>query len=117
MRYLAMASDYDGTLAHDGVVDDQTIRAIERLIHSGRKLILVTGRELPDLQSVFPRLDLCERVVAENGAVLYIPPLAKSAHWPTGRRRVSWTIFGRAASPVSALEKSLSPRGTLSRPR
>ncbi len=73
MRYLALASDYDGTLAHDGVVDDQTIRALERLIHSGRKLILVTGRELPDLQSAFPRMDLCERVVAENGAVLYNP--------------------------------------------
>src|SRR5580693_895089 len=73
MRYLALASDYDGTLAHDGVVDDATIRAIERLIHSGRRLILVTGRELADLQSVFPRLDLCERVVAENGAVLYNP--------------------------------------------
>jgi len=73
MRYLALASDYDGTLAHDGVVDDNTIRAIERLIHSGRKLILVTGRELPDLQSAFPRMDLCERVVAENGALLYNP--------------------------------------------
>ena len=73
MRYLALASDYDGTLAHDGAVDEQTVGALERLIHSGRKLILVTGRELPDLQSVFPRLDLCERVVAENGAVLYNP--------------------------------------------
>ena len=49
------------------------IRALERLIHSGRKLILVTGRELPDLQSTFPRMDLCERVVAENGALLYNP--------------------------------------------
>src|ERR1700734_3716989 len=73
MRYLALASDYDGTLAHDGVVDHATIHSIERLIHSGRSLILVTGRELPDLLSVFPRLDLCERVVAENGAVLYNP--------------------------------------------
>jgi HAD superfamily hydrolase (TIGR01484 family) len=73
MRYLVLASDYDGTLAHDGVVDHNTIQALERLIHSGRKLILVTGRELPDLQSVFPRLDLCERVVAENGALLYNP--------------------------------------------
>lgn len=73
MRYLALASDYDGTLAHDGCVDEATIRELERLVHSGRKLILVTGRELPDLQSVFPRLDLCERVVAENGALLYNP--------------------------------------------
>ncbi|MBV8551051.1 MAG: HAD family hydrolase [Acidobacteriaceae bacterium] len=73
MRYFALASDYDGTLAHDGAVGEPTVRALERLTHSGRKLILVTGRELPDLQSVFPRLDLCERVVAENGAVLYNP--------------------------------------------
>ncbi|MCU1260925.1 MAG: phosphoglycolate phosphatase [Bryobacterales bacterium] len=73
MRYLALASDYDGTLAHHGVVDDHSIQALERLVHSGRSLILVTGRELPDLESVFPRLDLCERVVAENGALLYNP--------------------------------------------
>lgn len=73
VRYLALASDYDGTLAHDGVVDAATIEALERLRHSGRKLILVTGRELPDLESVFTRLDLFERIVAENGAVLYNP--------------------------------------------
>ena len=73
MRYLVLASDYDGTLAHEGVVDEQTIRALERLTHSGRKLILVTGRELCDLRSVFPPLDLCASVVAENGAVLYNP--------------------------------------------
>jgi len=70
---LALASDYDGTLAHNGIVEDATIQAIERLIDSGRSLILVTGRELPDLQSAFPRLDLCQRVVAENGAVLFNP--------------------------------------------
>lgn len=70
---MALASDYDGTVAHDGLVADETIRALERLVRSGRKLILVTGRELPDLQSVFPRLDLCARVVAENGALLYNP--------------------------------------------
>ncbi len=73
MRYLALASDYDGTLAQDGRVDDATIRALEQFVHSGRKLILVTGRELSELQSVFPRLDLCARVVAENGALLYNP--------------------------------------------
>src|SRR5580692_4801375 len=73
MRYLALASDYDGTLAHDGLVDEDTIQSLERLVHSGRELILVTGRELPDLESIFPRLDLCARVVAENGALLYNP--------------------------------------------
>jgi hydroxymethylpyrimidine pyrophosphatase-like HAD family hydrolase len=73
MRYVALASDYDGTLAHDGRVSDRTLQALERFRQSGRKLILVTGRYLPDLQSVFQRLDLFDIVVAENGAVLYTP--------------------------------------------
>jgi HAD superfamily hydrolase (TIGR01484 family) len=73
MRYLALATDYDGTIAHDGRVDTTTLAALERFRQSGRKLILVTGRELPDLESVFARLDIFDRVVAENGAVLFNP--------------------------------------------
>jgi HAD superfamily hydrolase (TIGR01484 family) len=73
MRYLALAVDYDGTLATDGLVPSQTVAALQRLVASGRKLILVTGRVLPDLLEIFPQLDLCERVVAENGALLYRP--------------------------------------------
>ena len=72
-RFAALASDYDGTLAHDGKVDDATLNALQTFRQSGRKLILVTGRELADLQSVFARLDLFDCVVAENGAVLYTP--------------------------------------------
>jgi hydroxymethylpyrimidine pyrophosphatase-like HAD family hydrolase len=73
MRYLALATDYDGTIAHDGIVDETTLDALKRFRSSGRKLILVTGRELPDLENVFPHLDLFDRVVAENGAVLFTP--------------------------------------------
>lgn len=73
MQYLALACDYDGTLAKDGVVSPQTIAALERVGASGRKLILVTGRLLEDLQKAFPRLDLFTSVVAENGALLYHP--------------------------------------------
>ena len=73
MRYLALAADYDGTLASDGVVFPDTAAAIERLVASGRKLILVTGRLLPELLEIFPQISLCELVVAENGGVLYRP--------------------------------------------
>ncbi len=73
MRYLALACDYDGTLAHDGIVNDETLAAIERVRSSGRKLILVSGRELDDLQQIFSRLDLFDRAVLENGALLYTP--------------------------------------------
>ena len=73
MHYMALATDYDGTVAHDGVVDEPTLAALEQLRASNRRLILVTGRELPDLQRVMPRLDLFDLVVAENGALLYRP--------------------------------------------
>jgi len=61
--FKALATDYDGTIAHDGIVDDATLDALERLKHSGRRLVMVTGRELPDLERVCPRLDLFDRVV------------------------------------------------------
>ena len=74
MRYLALAADYDGTLATDGVVDGETVEALRRLSASGRKLILVTGRQLGDLLRAFPQVSIFDAVVAENGAVLYRPP-------------------------------------------
>lgn len=73
MRFLVLATDYDGTLACDGKVDHKTLDALDRLRVTGRKLILVTGRHLPDLNGVFPQLDQFDRVVAENGGLLYDP--------------------------------------------
>jgi HAD superfamily hydrolase (TIGR01484 family) len=73
VRYLALATDYDGTLATDGAVDRETVAALRRLAATGRKLILVTGRQLNDLLHVFPEATLFDAVVAENGAVLYRP--------------------------------------------
>ncbi len=73
MRYLVLATDYDGTLAHNGRVLKTTLDCLEKLKASGRKIVLVTGRELPDLFTVFPELEIFDLVVAENGALLYNP--------------------------------------------
>jgi hydroxymethylpyrimidine pyrophosphatase-like HAD family hydrolase len=73
MRYHALACDYDGTIALHGQVDDRTIHALEEVRKSGRKVLLVTGRELDDLMRVFPRIDIFDRIVAENGALIYRP--------------------------------------------
>jgi hydroxymethylpyrimidine pyrophosphatase-like HAD family hydrolase len=73
MRFRVLAVDYDGTIAHHGRVAPSTVAALRKLKDSGRKLVLVTGRELPDLQGIFPELDLFNRVVVENGAVVYRP--------------------------------------------
>jgi HAD superfamily hydrolase (TIGR01484 family) len=77
MRILALACDYDGTLATHGIVDRATVEALARFRESGRKLILVTGRELPELIAIFDVIDLFEWVVAENGALLYHPATKK----------------------------------------
>jgi hydroxymethylpyrimidine pyrophosphatase-like HAD family hydrolase len=85
MRYLALCCDYDGTLATEGEVFPETAAALERLIASKRRPVLVTGRELDQLQTVCPYLDLFEYVVAENGALLYEPATRKEirlAHRP-----------------------------------
>ena len=73
MRYHALACDYDGTLASQGRVDEKALAALKRLRNSGRRLILITGRELDDLLRVFPQIELFDRVVPENGALLYQP--------------------------------------------
>jgi len=73
MHYLALASDYDGTLARDGHVDEAILDSLRALKASGRKVILVTGRELPELQATFPGMDVCDAVVAENGGLIYWP--------------------------------------------
>ncbi len=73
MRYLCLATDYDGTIAHDGVVDAATLAALRRARDSGRKLVLVSGRELEDFFATFAHADLFDRLVLENGALLYEP--------------------------------------------
>ena len=73
MTYEALATDYDGTLAHDGIVAPAAVRALERARDAGLKLLMVTGRELSDLFNTFEHSALFDAIVAENGAVLYRP--------------------------------------------
>lgn len=78
MKFLALATDYDGTIAQHGDVTDRTRAALERWQQDGRKLLLVTGRELPDLNKACAFVDRFDCVVAENGAVL---------HWPATKEK------------------------------
>jgi len=73
VRYHALACDYDGTLASGGRVAPETVSALRRLRSSGRRLLMVTGRQMGDLLEVCPEVGLFDRVVAENGAVVYAP--------------------------------------------
>lgn len=71
--YLALATDYDGTIATHGVVDPDTLAALARAREAGLKLLLVSGRELGSLRRAFDRFELFDSMVLENGAVLYEP--------------------------------------------
>ena len=101
MRYLVLACDFDGTLATDGTVRDETFAALQRLRESGRKLILVTGREIDDLLKVFPRIDIFDRVVAENGALLYRP--ANREHKTLGEAPSAEFVQALRAAGISPL--------------
>ena len=73
LRWQAIAADYDGTVANEGRVAKDTLQMLQRVRESGRKIVLITGRELESLQSVFTQLDVFDLIVAENGALLYHP--------------------------------------------
>lgn len=78
MRYHVLACDYDGTIAHHGKVGPTTLAALRSVRETGRRLVLVTGRELDDLQRVLPELDVFDMIVAENGALLYTPATSEA---------------------------------------
>ncbi len=73
MKLGAVALDYDGTIATEGVMDPGVRDAIAQLRLHGVAVVLVTGRRLQDLKSVAGNLECFNAVVAENGAVLYFP--------------------------------------------
>jgi HAD superfamily hydrolase (TIGR01484 family) len=93
----ALATDFDGTLAHDGTVSESTLNALRRLREAHFRLILVTGRELHELQGIFPQLNWFDLAVMENGAVLFHPHTGK--------------IEPLAAAPPSEFVARLHERG------
>ena len=56
MRFQALATDYDGTIARHGKVSEGALQSLRELLATGRRLILVTGRELPELLQILPIL-------------------------------------------------------------
>jgi len=105
MYYLALASDYDGTLAHDGQISETTTASLKRLRESGRRLVMVSGRIVEELLTVCPQVELFDCVVAENGALIYWPQTRKSKPLcePLPRRFVQ-ELRARKVSPLQVGE-------------
>ena len=90
MQFSVLACDYDGTLAAEGFLEEKTVEALRRCLASGRKLVMVTGRELPELLGVCTHPELFEWIVAENGECFIGPLLAKKKRWGRPLLRNSW---------------------------
>lgn len=73
MKWHAFATDFDGTIATDGVVDEPTRLALMRLRSANVRTFLVTGRELSDFEQMEGFLEVFDMIIAENGAILYEP--------------------------------------------
>src|SRR5258707_11414963 len=73
--FRAIALDYDGTLVEgERAPDPDVLAALREAGGDGRRLVLVTGRVLGDLERVFPAARASfDAIVAENGAVLALP--------------------------------------------
>lgn len=74
MRWKALATDFDGTLAEMGAVSPATREAIAGFRQDGGKVVLVTGRLYSDFSGLGISLEeFADMVVAENGALLVDP--------------------------------------------
>ncbi len=73
VKFAALALDYDGTIATDGVMSALAREAIGVVRQQGVVILLVTGRRIDDLRRVAGDLTCFDAIVAENGAVLEFP--------------------------------------------
>lgn len=73
MKFLAVALDYDGTIATNDVLCPEVRTAIVELRAQNIIVLIATGRILSELQRVAGDLHFVDAVVAENGATIYFP--------------------------------------------
>jgi HAD superfamily hydrolase (TIGR01484 family) len=101
-RYLALATDYDGTIAAHGRVDQPTIEALRRVREANIRLILVSGRERESLARTFDAFEIFDLMVLENGGLLYEPASGRerSLADPPPERLIS-RLRERGVHPIS----------------
>jgi hypothetical protein len=109
MRFRALACDYDGTVASQGILEPDTVDSIRRLRESGRRVVLVTGRILDELLDICDDVDVFDLAVVENGALLYNPATGRQQLLaPTLPRRFVAALQAQAVTPLSVGRAILS---------
>lgn len=101
-KWRALATDFDGTVAREGVMTEETYQALTRLKASGTTVLLVTGRELGDFASLKVDLSVFDLIVAENGAILYDPKTsAETLLAPAPEEALVAELQRRGVEPLS----------------
>ncbi|HLV02504.1 MAG TPA: HAD hydrolase family protein [Acidobacteriota bacterium] len=84
MHLGILACDLDGTLTLEHDVPARTFEVLRRAKEHGLVIILVTGRIIHSFNEQVPFFEICEAVVAEDGAVVFFPRTRSIAR-PFGR--------------------------------
>ncbi len=111
--FRAVAIDYDGTLA-DGRVKPGTLAVLAEARARQIRVIVVTGRILRELQTVFPDAwDHVDAIVAENGAVLATPVGVRLLAAPVSRAvsggLAAWGVAHRCGQVLVACAAANEP--------
>lgn len=97
MRYRLLATDFDGTLARLGRVEQETQAALRCWRQAGHRLLLITGRTIAEITQIYPDIAEFDLVCGENGAMLL---------WPASGRQ-----HALAQPSPTTLLRALSERG------
>src|SRR5579883_2014502 len=80
MYCRVLACDYDGTTAVNGKLVPEVAAALRAARAQGLVALLVTGRVLPDLHAAQVDWTAFDAVVAENGAIVWLPGRDRTFH-------------------------------------
>jgi phosphoglycolate phosphatase (TIGR01487 family) len=110
-----LAIDFDGTMKGPGShVSKRLIRRLVALRRSGTKLVLVTGRCIPELEQLID-ISLFDAVVAENGTIVLIDgkkELLAPKSWAPLRARLSKHFERGCEEVVISLDREEEARAT-----
>lgn len=111
MYCRAIACDYDGTGATDGRLDPEVAAGLHAARAAGIVTLLVTGRVLDDLRMALVEFSAFDAVVAENGALVWLPETDRTIVFGTppsdqffGRLRAASVPFHAGAVIVGTWE-------------
>ena len=96
-----LVCDLDGTLMENDRMAPETWEALRRVKDAGFMLMLATGRRLETFDAKGLFAELCEAIVAEDGAVVYFPRIDQLV-FPFGR--LESTLLQRLAQLNLPLE-------------